>query len=123
MTRGGLIGVIARFVQNRTLMPAVQPDDCIGWKAVIRLDASRGRGCTVSGNADENDPWARQNISPRSATPDGSAIEESHCPDQKKEHLPRLADAGWRRVAGKGAYDRCIHQSRNDRGANRSACF
>ena len=29
---GGLadVGVIARFVQNRTLVPTVQPDDCIG---------------------------------------------------------------------------------------------
>jgi hypothetical protein len=37
-------GVIARFVQNRTLVPAVQPDDCIG-TAVLRREASGRRGC------------------------------------------------------------------------------
>jgi hypothetical protein len=34
--RSGIDGVIARFVQNRTLVPAVQPDDSNGWRAAIR---------------------------------------------------------------------------------------
>src|SRR6516164_1092354 len=37
-------GVIARFVQNRTLVPAVQPDDCIGWES---CPSPRGIGATV----------------------------------------------------------------------------
>jgi mRNA interferase HigB len=36
-------GVIARFVQNRTLVPAVQPDDCIGWDS---CPLPRGIGAT-----------------------------------------------------------------------------
>jgi hypothetical protein len=36
-------GVIARFVQNRTLVPAVQPDDCIGWDS---CPSPRGIGAT-----------------------------------------------------------------------------
>jgi CIC family chloride channel protein len=38
-----LVGVIARFVQNRTLVPAVQPDDCIGWES---CPSPRGIGAT-----------------------------------------------------------------------------
>jgi hypothetical protein len=37
------LGVIARFVQNRTLVPAVQPDDCIGWDS---CPLPRGIGAT-----------------------------------------------------------------------------
>jgi hypothetical protein len=37
------VGVIARFVQNRTLVPAVQPDDCIGWDS---CPSPRGIGAT-----------------------------------------------------------------------------
>ena len=69
-----LEGVIARFVQNRTLVPAVQPDDCIGWDS---CPSPRGIGATGLWPI----PAVRRAVSKRRQAQRGLSLTDDYLPD------------------------------------------